>query len=49
MVAHARAYGLQAIDIVNINFKNTAQLSAEARTGYLMGFSGKQIIHPAQV
>eukprot|EP00048_Salpingoeca_helianthica_P016557 m.232963 g.232963 ORF g.232963 m.232963 type:complete len:373 (+) comp18929_c0_seq1:930-2048(+) len=49
VVAHARAYNLQCIDVVNINFKNTALLAAEAREGFRMGFTGKQVIHPDQV
>lgn len=48
-VVHARAYGLDAIDIVNIHFKQPDVLEAEAREGAAMGFTGKQIIHPGQV
>lgn len=49
VVAHAKAYEMQAIDIVNIRFKDTQQLDDEAREGCGMGFTGKQIIHPNQV
>lgn len=43
------AFDLQAIDIVTIDFKNIEALRAEAEFGARLGFSGKQIIHPAQV
>jgi citrate lyase beta subunit len=45
----AAAFGLQAIDIVTIDFKDLEGLRQEAESGARMGFSGKQIIHPAQV
>jgi citrate lyase beta subunit len=45
----AVAFGLQAIDIVTIDFKNIESIRAEAEFGARLGFSGKQIIHPAQV
>jgi citrate lyase beta subunit len=48
-VTAAAMYGLQAIDIVTIDFKNPDVVRAEAEFGAKMGFSGKQIIHPAQV
>ncbi len=49
MVMHAAAFGLQAIDMVQTNFKALDLLEAECRLGSELGFSGKQIIHPAQV
>ena len=50
LVLHARAAGLQAIDIVHIDLsEDTAALRAEARQGWEWGFSGKQIVHPSQV
>ncbi|MFN2195760.1 MAG: HpcH/HpaI aldolase/citrate lyase family protein [Anaerolineales bacterium] len=49
VVAHAAAYGLQAIDMVFVDFKNPEGLVQEARQGMQMGYSGKQIIHPAQI
>ena len=49
IVTAAAAYGLQAIDMVQINFKDLVLLEAEARNGASMGFSGKQIIHPVQI
>lgn len=45
----AAAFGLQAIDIVAIDFKDVVSLREQAETGARFGFSGKQIIHPAQV
>ena len=49
IVAHAAAFGLQAIDMVYVDFHDQAGLEAEARQGAQMGFEGKQIIHPSQV
>lgn len=49
VVTHAAAFNLQAIDMVYINFKDTAGLLREARAGAGMAFSGKQVIHPSQV
>ncbi len=45
----AAAHGLQAIDIVAIDFKNLEALRSESEFGARLGFTGKQIIHPAQV
>lgn len=49
VVTACAAYGLQAIDIVTIDFKNLDRVRAEAEFGARLGYSGKQIIHPAQV
>ncbi len=49
VVTHAAAFGLQAIDMVFIDFHDTLNLKIEAAQGAAMGYSGKQIIHPAQV
>lgn len=49
VVVAAAAFGLQAIDMVQINFKDLVKLEAESKQGADMGFSGKQIIHPAQI
>ncbi len=49
VVTACAAYGLQAIDIVSIDFRNPELVRAEAEFGAKLGFSGKQIIHPAQV
>jgi citrate lyase beta subunit len=40
---------LQAIDIVTIDYKDIEALRAESEFGARLGYSGKQIIHPAQV
>jgi citrate lyase beta subunit len=49
VVTHAAAFNLQAIDMVYLNFRDLEGLRREAERGAEMGFSGKQIIHPAQV
>jgi citrate lyase beta subunit len=49
VVTAAAAFGLQAIDIVTIDFKDIEALRKESEFGAQLGFTGKQIIHPAQV
>jgi citrate lyase beta subunit len=49
VVVHAAAAGLQAIDMVYVDFRDLEGLKAEAVQGVQMGFAGKQVIHPAQV
>lgn len=49
IVAHCRAFGMQPIDIVKIDFTDREGLKAEAMAGAAMGFAGKQVIHPKQV
>lgn len=49
IVTACAAYDLQAIDIVTIDFKNPEVVRVEAEFGANLGYSGKQIIHPAQV
>lgn len=49
VVTAAAAYELQAIDLVFIDFRDTLNLKFEAQQGAAMGYTGKQIIHPAQV
>jgi citrate lyase beta subunit len=49
LVAHAAAYGLQAIDLVTVDFRDTEKLIQEARIGAQLGFHGKQVIHPNQI
>ena len=49
VVVACAAFGLQAIDIVTIDFKNPDVVRREAEFGAQLGFAGKQIIHPAQV
>jgi citrate lyase beta subunit len=49
VVVACAANDLQAIDIVTINYKDIEALRAESEFGARLGYSGKQIIHPAQV
>ena len=49
VVTACAANELQAIDMVFIDFKDAVNLRVEAAQGAAMGFSGKQISHPAQV
>jgi citrate lyase beta subunit len=49
VVTACAAYGLQAIDIVTIDFKDVERVRREAVFGAGLGFSGKQVIHPNQV
>jgi citrate lyase beta subunit len=49
LVMHAVAFNLQAIDLVNVDFRNIEVLRQEAVQGAEMGFTGKQVIHPNQV
>lgn len=49
VVTYCAAHQLQAIDMVNINFHDDQALRSSSEQGSNMGFSGKQIIHPAQV
>ncbi len=49
VVVACAAFGLQALDIVTIDFKNPDVVRREAEFGSRLGFVGKQIIHPAQV
>jgi citrate lyase beta subunit len=49
VVTACAAYGLQAIDMVSIDFKDLETLRREARLGAQLGYAGKQVIHPNQV
>lgn len=49
VVMHARAFGLQAIDMVTIDYHDLERLRQEADLGFRLGYTGKQVIHPAQV
>ncbi len=49
VVTHAAAFGLQAIDMVFVDYNDTEGLIREARQGVEMGYAGKQIIHPNQI
>merc|ERR1711879_780840 len=43
------AFDLDAIDAVYIDFKDEAGLIKQSKQGKSFGFSGKQLIHPAQI
>jgi citrate lyase subunit beta-like protein len=49
IVIAAKAYGLQAIDMVHIQYKDLAGLEMECNHGKELGFTGKQAIHPLQI
>jgi citrate lyase beta subunit len=49
LVTCAVAFELQAIDMVCTDLNNEERLLEEARFGMALGFTGKQVIHPAQV
>ncbi|KAH8114622.1 citrate lyase beta subunit [Phellopilus nigrolimitatus] len=49
IVLAAKAFGLEAIDMVCVNYKDTEYLKDECANGRRLGFNGKQAIHPAQV
>jgi citrate lyase beta subunit len=49
VVTHAAAFGLQAIDMVYIDYKDTEGLVRESAEGARMGYTGKQVIHPNQI
>lgn len=49
IVTYAAAYGLQAIDMVHIDFQDHEGLKREALEGARMAYAGKQVIHPNQV
>ncbi|MFH2039418.1 MAG: CoA ester lyase [Chloroflexota bacterium] len=49
IVIAAAANGLQAIDMVSIDFKDMDKLRVEALFGAQLGYAGKQVIHPNQV
>lgn len=45
----AQAYGVDAIDMVCIEYRNAAYLAEECAEGAELGFRGKQAIHPVQL
>ena len=49
VVTYARAFGIQPIDRVHIEFKELESLRLESVNGFQLGFTGKQCIHPSQV
>uniref|UniRef100_A0A8C9CV82 Citramalyl-CoA lyase n=1 Tax=Panthera leo TaxID=9689 RepID=A0A8C9CV82_PANLE len=49
IIVIAKAFGLQAIDLVYIDFRDGEGLLRQSREGAAMGFTGKQVIHPSQI
>lgn len=49
LVMHAAAFGLQAIDMVQVNYLDTSRLEKECRDAVELGFTGKTVVHPAQI
>ncbi|KAF9534502.1 Pyruvate/Phosphoenolpyruvate kinase-like domain-containing protein [Crepidotus variabilis] len=49
IVITAKAFGLEAIDMVCINYKDPEFLKDEASEARRLGFTGKQAIHPTQI
>ncbi|XP_007670171.1 citramalyl-CoA lyase, mitochondrial [Ornithorhynchus anatinus] len=49
IIVTAKAFGLQAIDLVYIDFQDKDGLRRQSREGASMGFTGKQVIHPNQI
>jgi len=49
VLLHAAAAGIQAIDIVHKDFKDTQGLIEECKLAAQRGYTGKQLIHPSQV
>jgi len=49
VVVAAKAFGLDAIDMVCVNYKDPDYLRDECEDGRRLGFDGKQAIHPSQV
>uniref|UniRef100_A0A672U4T5 Citramalyl-CoA lyase n=1 Tax=Strigops habroptila TaxID=2489341 RepID=A0A672U4T5_STRHB len=49
IVVTAKAFGLQAIDLVYIDFRDEDGLRRQSREAASMGFTGKQVIHPNQI
>ena len=49
VVTAAAAYGLQAIDMIFVDFQNPDGLAEECRAARQMGYAGKMAIHPKQI
>ncbi|XP_076444983.1 citramalyl-CoA lyase, mitochondrial-like isoform X2 [Babylonia areolata] len=49
IVMVARAYRIQAIDMVYIDYKDPEGLRVQSEQGARKGYTGKQVIHPSQV
>jgi len=49
ILTHAAAFDLQAIDMVYVDYADTAGLVRECQRGVELGYAGKQAIHPNQI
>ena len=49
LVTAAAAYGLEAIDTVFVDYRNTVGLEEDASFARQLGYTGKMAIHPGQV
>ena len=49
VVTVAKAFGLQAIDMVHIDFRDKDGLRSQSEASAKIGFTGKQVIHPSQI
>lgn len=49
VATYAAAFGLQAIDMLHVNFKDAEGLGRLASQGARLGYSGMQIVHPDQI
>jgi citrate lyase beta subunit len=49
VVTYASAFGLQAIDMLHVDYKDRAGLERLATQGAHLGYSGMQIVHPDQI
>ncbi|CAH1109307.1 unnamed protein product [Psylliodes chrysocephalus] len=49
LVLCAKAFHLQAIDMVYIKYKDLEGLKRQCEEGMRMGYTGKQVIHPNQI
>uniref|UniRef100_A0A1B6LZG3 Citramalyl-CoA lyase, mitochondrial n=1 Tax=Graphocephala atropunctata TaxID=36148 RepID=A0A1B6LZG3_9HEMI len=49
VVLVAKAFGLQAIDMVHIQYKDLDSLRQQSEAGARLGYTGKQVIHPDQI
>ena len=49
VVMTAKAFGIEAIDVVYIDFNDLDGLKKQSEEGSAMGFTGKQCIHPNQI
>ena len=45
----ASAYGVDCIDVVQIDYRDELQLRRESRESFELGYVGKQVIHPNQI